>query len=429
MFTKNTLLAVAAAAAGAQAAVPQGFNYGSTGANNAPRTTSDFTNLFQQAQGLSGTTGFNSARLYTMIQAGTTNSPISALQAAIDTKTTLLLGLWASEDSNAFKNELAALSSAISMNGLAQYVVGISVGSEDLYRISPTGLSSPNAGAGQEPSTLVDYINSVKSLTKGTAFDKVPIGHVDTWTAWVNSSNSDVINAVDFLGVDAYPYFQNTMANSIDNGQALFQQAFGNTQGASGGKPVWITETGWPVSGPTENQATTSTQNAKSYWDSVGCPNFGKVPTFWYTLEDGVSDPTVPSFSVAHDGTPLFDLSCSGVSNQSSSTTAFAATATTAGLSASIAGASSLPTGAFSTGGSGAIVTGTGSSGSGSGASNGTYTAGSPAAPSKTAGSSAGGSGAAASASGTGIATAGAASFGVSIGSIAALAAAVAALL
>lgn len=36
------------------------------------------------------------------------------------------------------------------------------------------------------------------------------------WTAWVNGSNSAVVEAVDWLGTDAYPYFQNLEANSVD---------------------------------------------------------------------------------------------------------------------------------------------------------------------------------------------------------------------
>ena len=77
-----------------------------------------------------------------MIQAGTTNTPIEAIPAAIDTKTTLLLGLWASAGQAVFNNEVAALTSAISQYGTSftSLIAGISVGSEDLYRNSPIGI-------------------------------------------------------------------------------------------------------------------------------------------------------------------------------------------------------------------------------------------------------------------------------------------------
>lgn len=152
-----------------------------------------------------------------------------------------------------------------------------------------------------------------------------PVGHVDTWTAYVNSSNSAVIQASDFVGMDAYPYFQNTMPNSIENGASLFFDAYNATVAVSQGKPVWITETGWPVSGPTENQAVASLANAKTYWDQVGCRVFGQITTFWYTLQDAFPTTPSPSFGVVGttlSTTPLYDLSCAGSSSSSSSSTA-----------------------------------------------------------------------------------------------------------
>jgi glucan endo-1,3-beta-D-glucosidase len=296
------------------AAVYQGFNYGSTFTDGSAVLQADFTSLFTTAKSLVGTSGFTSARLYTTIQAGTANSSIQAIPAAISTETTLLLGLWASAGAAVFDNELAALKSAISMYGsnLTNIVIGISVGSEDLYRNSPTGIEN-HSGLGANPSDIVNYISEVRSAIAGTALANVPVGHVDTWTAWVNGSNSAVITACDFLGVDAYPYFQLTETNAIADGYSLFFQAYNNTVGVSNGKPVWITETGWPVSGPTQNLAVASVANAQTYWDDVGCAIFGKINTWWYTLQDG--HPTVPAPSFGIVGTqltttPLYNLTC-----------------------------------------------------------------------------------------------------------------------
>jgi glucan endo-1,3-beta-D-glucosidase len=305
------------------AAVAQGFNYGATKSDGYTiRYQSDFEGLFKQAKNLVGTSnGFTSARLYTTIQGGTTSDPTSAIAAAIAQDTTLLLTLWAS--GTAFPNELIALKTALSTykTELTDRVVGIAVGSEDLYRNSPTGIAAKE-NVGAEPSVIADYINQVKSAIKGTALEGVGVGHVDTWTAWVNGSNQAVIDASDWIGVDAYPYFQDTQSNGIENGASLFEEAVANTNGAVGGKPVWITETGWPVTGKTRNLAVANTANAKTYWQEVGCPRFGKVNTFWYTLEDTDNGATPnPSFGVASGDlstTPLFDLSCSGVSSSSS---------------------------------------------------------------------------------------------------------------
>src|SRR3979411_1261438 len=94
MFT--WLLFALATSVASASAVYQGFNYGSTFTDGSAIVESDYQNEFPTAQSLVRTSGFTSARLYTMIQAGTTNTPIEASPAAIATKTILLLGLWAS---------------------------------------------------------------------------------------------------------------------------------------------------------------------------------------------------------------------------------------------------------------------------------------------------------------------------------------------
>jgi len=134
-------------------------------------------------------------------QAGSlTNEPIQAIPAAIAEGTTLLLGLWASGGDGFFGAEIIALQSAIAQWGSAftDLVVGISVGSEDLYRISPTGIAA-GSGYGAEPQTIARYITQLRAAIAGTPLARAPIGHVDTWTAWVNGTNQAVIDAVDWV--------------------------------------------------------------------------------------------------------------------------------------------------------------------------------------------------------------------------------------
>lgn len=202
----STLVALTASLSAVSAQVYKGFNYGATNSANAPMTETDYQNEFTAAQNLVGASRFTSARLYTMIQAGTINTPTEAIQAAINTKTSLLLGLWGSGGQSGLNNELAALSSALNSFGTAftDLIVGISVGSEDLYRISPTGIENMS-GIGAGPDVISSYISQVKSAISSTAANGKLVGHVDTWTAWVNGSNDAVITAADFIGVDAYP--------------------------------------------------------------------------------------------------------------------------------------------------------------------------------------------------------------------------------
>ena len=166
--TLFTLAASLSTASAASTVVCQGFNYGAG---------ADFENNFRTAKALVGTSGFTSSRLYTMIQQGTINTPTAAIQAAIDTNTTLLLGLWASETQDAFNNELAALSSAISQYGSAftNSIAGTSVSSECLYRLTPISASND---ADQAPDTLVSYISQVRSILSNADISP-PVGHVD----------------------------------------------------------------------------------------------------------------------------------------------------------------------------------------------------------------------------------------------------------
>ncbi|KFZ05177.1 hypothetical protein V501_08623 [Pseudogymnoascus sp. VKM F-4519 (FW-2642)] len=356
MRTTASILALVASAS----AVHQGFNYGSTNSDGSIRDQQRFQDEFNAAKSLKGVTGFNSARLYTMIQGGTANDPISAIPAAIAADTTLLLGIWASAGQEGINNEIAALKRAIEQYGsdFTSRVTGLSVGSEDLYRLSPTGIAA-KSGYGAEPADLVSYIGQVRQAIAGTALSGTPIGHVDTWNDWVNGSNSAVIQAVDWLGVDAYPYFQTSMANGIDNGPQLFFDAYDATVGAAGGKDVWITETGWPVSGPVSGQAEASLANAKFFWDKVACPSLGKINTYWYTLQDSYPNTPSPSFGVVGttlSTTPLFDLSCPSVDTTTPATSAKdVASATEAAPSSIVASGGTLtPTEAAGAGGVGA---------------------------------------------------------------------------
>ncbi len=63
MRTTASVLALASAAS----AQIKGFNYGSTFTTGAAKVQSDFEKEFTTAANLEGTSGFTSARLYTMV--------------------------------------------------------------------------------------------------------------------------------------------------------------------------------------------------------------------------------------------------------------------------------------------------------------------------------------------------------------------------
>ncbi|KAK8081101.1 GPI-anchored cell wall beta-1-3-endoglucanase EglC [Apiospora hydei] len=305
-----SLLALAASLASAQL---KGFNYGSTNNDGSCRGYADFVRFFTEAKNLAGTSPFTAARLYTSVQCGTAADPIAAFRAAVDTQTSILVGLWASAGRPSYENELNALLRGVRELGapLADRIVGISVGSEDLYRSSPQGVAN-NAGAGATGAEIEGYIGWLRDWVRGTPLESKPVGHVDTWTAWILPENRGVANSVNFLGHNSFPYFETTRPNSIDQAADNFWSALAQTESVSGGKEVWVTETGWPHVGPNSGAAVANLGNARRYWHDVGCRLFGSRNTFWYTLKDANTAQTDISFAVTPLGssTPYFDLTC-----------------------------------------------------------------------------------------------------------------------
>ena len=321
-----------------------GFNYA------APLIKgSTFASQFSSASSLSGTNGaFKSARLYTMVDP-TSGGPISAIEDAITTNTTLLLGLFASQGDTNFTKETSALDTAITTYGtkFTDLIYGISVGSEDLYR---TTKNSPDI-AGDSVANIQKYIGWTRQVLAKHSLSK-PVGHVDTWQIWLDPKYGQrLLPNVDFVGMDDYPYWEN-MANdeSASNITGNYEKVVASVKG----KPVWITETGWPVNAPanSSNPAKPGLSEASQYWQSVGCGwAFGKINTWWYIYNDlqavsaSKAKPKQPSFGLAaspSDTCGLFDLACpAGAAINSISMSVTSATAT-GNCSASYAKASKV---------------------------------------------------------------------------------------
>jgi glucan endo-1,3-beta-D-glucosidase len=318
----SILLALASSAligSATAAGAVQGFNCGNKKAGGLIKVEADYEKEFKAYHNLAGIDGsFTSARLYTMIQGTTKDDPIEAIPAALKTKTSLLLGMWCSGDPKGFVNELNALKKALdTYPDMIDIVDGISVGSEDLYRDSEMGQKN-KAGLGIGPAVLADYIKQVREVIASHSskkVNKVKVGHVDTWTAWVNGTNKEIIDSCDWVGFDAYPYWQATMPNNISVAGSLFFDAMDKTKDVAGSKEVWVTETGWPVKGNVSNLATADVNTAELFYKGVGCRILGTTPTWYYILtEEGAS----PDFSVADSSyKPLFDLSCKDAKNYS----------------------------------------------------------------------------------------------------------------
>lgn len=239
---------------------------------------------------------------------------IQAIPAAISTKTKLLLGLWVSGSTSAITNEITALKAAISTYGteFTDLVQGISVGSEDLYRAGAGDATAP----GVEVDVLIDYISQVRTAIAGTSLSSVPVGHVDTYDSFENATNTKIIEQIDWLGFDGYPYWESSNGNSIEAASDLFFNGLNKTKALTNGKPVWVTETGWPAVGDDYGSAVASPANARTYWEEVSCALVANNINLWYydlqESQNGQASPDFGIFPAGDLGTvqPRWDLSC-----------------------------------------------------------------------------------------------------------------------
>lgn len=171
------LLLTALSICGRSAAYWKGFNLGANLPSGACKAQEDWAHDFSVLQSLPGS--FSSARLYASSDC---NTLALAVPAAVTSGTTLLIGVW-TEDNTHYEAEKAALVQVVQQHGTA-WLIAVSVGSEDLYR------------ANTDATTLAHQINEVRTLLCGVGACDIEVGHVDTWTAWVDPKNEDAIRAL-----------------------------------------------------------------------------------------------------------------------------------------------------------------------------------------------------------------------------------------
>ncbi|KAK0786762.1 hypothetical protein LTR02_009554 [Friedmanniomyces endolithicus] len=242
----STIATLAAAALPLTNAYWTGFNVGANNNDGSCKSTADWEAAFNKLAGLPQ--HITSVRVYA---ASDCNTLANAVPAAIASGVQILVGIWA-EDSTHYTNEKNALQAAINAHG-SDWIIAISVGSEDLYRGDTSA------------STLAQQIYDVRAYFQSAAIADASNTFWQSMTATRNQ-----VNAV------------------------------------SPGKWVWVTETGWPVSGPNYGAAVASVQNAQTYWRSVACACFQQVHVFWYAYQDYSASPSFGVFG--SNGNAIYDL-------------------------------------------------------------------------------------------------------------------------
>ncbi|KAI8942172.1 hypothetical protein NX059_000260 [Plenodomus lindquistii] len=292
-------------------AVYTGFNYGAFwGQPNQGKNKADFLDGFTLARNLSTSISFNSARLFTCVQFNTDGLSTEAFDAAVESKTKLLLGFWISGGASPdllVRKEMAALEKGFQKHGqtLSDLVIGLSVGSEDIYRWNNNGATTGPPGVSAE--VVSTTVTNVKKLIATSSFAKFmknkPIGHVDT------AQYATQVQGADFVGMTAYPWWNK---QSIDLAKDSFLNTVEQVKQAAGDTPVWIAEMGWPFHSALTAYPEAGAPSMQKYWTDVGCSVLGKYTTFWFQLlKDSEADQ--PDWGILDSQTrrPRFrDLSC-----------------------------------------------------------------------------------------------------------------------
>lgn len=151
-----------------------------------------------------------------------------------------LVGAWLGKEEEKNEQEIQAL---IDM-GKAGHVDIAAVGNEVLYR---NDLSKEQ---------LLGYMKRVKE-----ALPDIPIGYVDAYYEF--SRHPDIVEHSDVVLANCYPFWEGCQ---LDYSLMYMKQMYYQARDAAQGKPVIITETGWPSQGQALEGAIPSTENAIKYF-------------------------------------------------------------------------------------------------------------------------------------------------------------------
>lgn len=152
-----------------------------------------------------------------------------------------LVGAWLGSEEDKNREEIDALI-ALAQERLVDVAA---VGNEVLYR---KDLSEEQ---------LLAYINEVKEVLPG----RIPLGYVDAYYEFV--MRPAISDACDVILCNCYPYWEGTpFEYAYDHMKHMYDLAVQ----AGKGKPVMITETGWPSKGEGLGGAQPSHENARDYF-------------------------------------------------------------------------------------------------------------------------------------------------------------------
>jgi exo-beta-1,3-glucanase (GH17 family) len=181
-----------------------------------------------------------------------------------------LVGAWLGDDSEINEREVEGLIK-LAKEGFVDIAA---VGNEVMYR---KDLSEDE---------LLDFINRVKK-----ELPKIPVGYVDAYYEFIIKPR--ITDACDVILANCYPFWESCPAeNSLNYMKQMYYQA----KQAANGKPVIISETGWPSKGEELKGAFPSEKNALDYFintqlwcmdEEIDCFYFSSFDESWKVGPEG----------------------------------------------------------------------------------------------------------------------------------------------
>lgn len=143
---------------------------------------------------------------------------------------------------------IQTLASAVKANGGWDVVHTVSIGNELVN------------GGSATPSQILSYVQEGKSALTSAGYTG-PVVSVDTFIAVIN--NPELCKYSDYIAVNAHAFFDGH-ATAEEAGTWLLGQIQRVSSACGNSKSVFITETGWPTQGESNNVAVPSTSNQKA---------------------------------------------------------------------------------------------------------------------------------------------------------------------
>lgn len=172
-----------------------------------------------------------------------------------------LVGAWLGNDDEINQREINGLIELAK----AGYVDIAAVGNEVMYRKDLT------------EEQLLDFIKQVKAELPG-----IPVGYVDAYYEF--SHRTAITEICDVILCNCYPFWEGC---PIDNSLDYMKQMYYQAKDAANGKPVIITETGWPSQGENLKGAVPGELAARNYFINTQLWSANDtIPVFYFSSFD-----------------------------------------------------------------------------------------------------------------------------------------------